>query len=170
MGICCPKKKQTAQDDMETGLLKDSTYQGVKQLETGGKSVAEDHSDSDPDKVSNDDETDNEDGLEVFASVKKFLQDQEPNDTKCHELNLQFMKLIKRRKFRRTMVYLGNRTDLTDYKKHVQQRLRGMILKYEPVPEKDNVELVTEMMTKLVFDQEIRQQIVMSVNSHMSAE
>ena len=63
------------------------------------------------------------------------------------------------------MVYLGNRKDLSDYKNHIEMRIKGMVRDLEPKPEKDKVDFVVKAMVQLILDADLRKQIIMSVNS-----
>jgi len=172
-GFCCPKKQRN--HDSEQALLREhETYQGGKQLTTAGDRAAKISNDSE-DPQNNQDSydcpTDNEDDPQILTSVKEFLRKIEQNNGTERELyGEQFVKLLGRRRFRRTMVYLGNRKDLSDYEEHIELRIKPMVRDLEPKPDKDKVDSVVKAMVQLILDTDIRKQVIMSVNNNMSAE
>jgi len=138
--------------------------------ERGTPKISNDSEDPQNQQDSYDCPTDNEDDPLILTSVKAFLRKYEPNARMQDLYEQQFTKLLGRRRFRRTMVYLGNRKDLSDYKNHIEMRIKGMVRDLEPKPEKDKVDFVVKAMVQLILDADIRKQIIMSVNNHMSAE
>lgn len=171
----CFKRKQRGNVDSEQALLREhETYQGGgKQLTLAAEKAAKLSQDSE-DPINNQDSydcpTDNEDDEQVFKSVTDFLRKSEPNANMQTLYQQQFDKLLRRRRFRRTMVYLGNRKDLSDYKEHIELRIKGMVRDLEPKPDKDKVDAVVKKMIEVILDTDIRKQIIMSVNNNMSAE
>lgn len=171
---CCPKRRQKYESEQAL-LGEDENYQSGKQLKTGGREPKtpkiNPRDSEDPEQTdSYDAPTDNEDDHEINASVQRFLRNHESNETLSSEYYEQFMKLLKRRRFRRTIVYLGKRKDLSHYEETIKERISPMVKNLEPVPEKEKVELVLDAMVQLILDAEIRAQIVESINGFMSAE
>jgi len=168
---CCPQKQGGT--DSEQALLNDDhdTYQGGgKELKTDRAPISHDSEDPQNNQDSFDQSTDNEDDPVIMGSVQNFLRKYETNVTLRDMYEEQFSKLLQRRRFRRTMVYLGNRNDLSEYKEHIILRIKPLVKDLEPQPEKDKLDLVLKAMTALILDGEIRGQIINSVNHHMSAE
>lgn len=167
---CCPQ--QSDPETEEPFLHARDTYQGGGKQLTTGERVPLSHDSEDPqnNQDSFDCPTDTEDDAQIFSEVNEFLRKFEPNAPLRSLYERQFTKLLKRRRFRRTMVYLGRRKDLSDYKNHILERIRGMVEDLDPKPDKDKVELVLKAMVALILDPDIRKQIIASVNNHMSAE
>lgn len=174
--LCCPKKRNGGHDSEQALLHEHETYQGSgKHLTTGGTrdrapKISNDSEDPQNNQDSYDCPTDNEDDPQIQTSVKEFLRKYEHNATLRDLYEEQFTKLLGRRRFRRTMVYLGNRKDLSDYKDHIELRIKSMVKDVDPKPDKDKIDSVVKAMVNLILDTEIRKTIIMSVNNHMSAE
>jgi len=166
----CPRS-QTSTNESEKRLLEEhKTYQGAHQLTTEAPRLGHDSEDPQNTQDSYDCPTDHEDAGEVYETVYRFIEDQERNAKNQDEYKTQFDKLLKRRRFRRTILYLGNRKDLSEYKDHIEARIRGMVKDLDPKPEADKVDDIVNFMVKLTLESDIRKHIINSVNNFMSAE
>jgi len=165
----CPTSRTTTHESEEKLLPRDKTYQ-AHQLSTEGPRLGRDSEDPQNTQDSYDCPTDHEDADDVKETVYRFIEDHESNVVNQDEYKAQFDKLLKRRRYRRTILYLGNRKDLSEYKGHIEARIRGMVKDLDPKPEPDKVDNIVDFMVELTLDSNIRKHIINSVNNFMSAE
>jgi hypothetical protein len=166
----CPRNKTYTHESEKSLLAEDKTYQGAQQLTTEAPRLGRDSEDPQNTQDSYDCPTDHEDADEVKQTVYQFIEDKESNAVNQDRYKKQFDKLLRRRRYRRTILYLGNRKDLSEYKDHIEQRIRGMVKDLDPKPEADKVDDIVDFIVTLTMDASIRKQIINSVNNFMSAE
>lgn len=126
-----------------------------------------DGEDDDNEQDSYDEETDAEIEPSIIDVARGFFQGYDANNTELYVE--QFTKLLKRRRYRRMIIYLGNR-NVDEYKNNIRSRIEDMCNHIEPKPAEDVKDQVLEAMVKLSLEAEIRSLIVDCINSKMSCE
>jgi len=115
-----------------------------------------------------DTDTENEEDPDVYARAKRILNDYTRDQKKRTDYFVQFCRLLSRRKFRRTMVTLGERRDF-DSIAQARKEIRPIFRHLEP--KTDDVDgTLKAIMECFVEKVEFRTLIVSSINAKMSAE
>jgi len=171
---CCDKNK-----DKHESLLpsKDPEQGGYYQAEGGiagelttkttGRFQSDGEDEDENEQDSYDEETDAEIEPSIVDAARGFFRGYDADNTELYVQ--QFTKLLKRRRYRRMIIYLGNR-NVDEYKNNIRSRIEDMCNHIEPKPEENMKEQVLEAMVKLSLEAQIRSLIVDCINSKMSCE
>lgn len=174
--VCCCCDKG---NDQKESLLKPSDPEGgyyqaegmAGELTTkpnaGNRFNSEGEDDDDNEQDSYDEETDAEIEPSIIDSARSFFRSYDAENTELYVT--QFAKLLKRRRYRRMIIYLGNR-NVDEYKNNIRSRIEDMCNHIDPKPEEHMREKVLEAMVKLSLEASIRILIVDCINSKMSCE
>lgn len=172
--VCCCCDKGNEQS--ETLLPKDPEGQYYQaegmagELTTkanNGQKFSEGEDDDDNEQDSYDEETDAEIEPSIIDQARSFFRSYDADNTELYVT--QFAKLLKRRRYRRMIIYLGNR-NVDEYKNNIRSRIEDMCNHIDPKPEENMREQVLEAMVKLSLEAHIRCLIVDCINSKMSCE
>jgi len=172
--LCCCCDKE---DDQNESLLPKDPEGGYYQAEgmagelttkpNGGQKFSEGEDDDDNEADSYDEETDAEIEPSIIDQARSFFRSYDADNTELYVA--QFAKLLKRRRYRRMIIYLGNR-NVDEYKNNIRSRIEDMCNHIDPKPEENMKEQVLEAMVKLSLEAHIRCLIVDCINSKMSCE
>lgn len=137
------------------------------ELKTKNRFHSEGEDDEENEQDSYDEETDAEIEPSIVDAARGFFRDYDTDNTQLYVE--QFTKLLKRRRYRRMIIYLGNR-NVDEYKNNIRSRIEDMCNHIEPKPDENMKDDVLEAMVKLSLEAKIRSLIVDCINSKMSCE
>lgn len=130
---------------------------------------SEGESDDGHEPDSYDEETDAEIEPTIVEQARNFFRAYDSDEQNTELYVEQFSKLLKRRRYRRMIIYLGNR-NVDDYKNNIRSRIEDLCSHVDPKPEEHMKDKVLEAMVKLSLEAKIRSLIVDCINSKMSCE
>jgi len=157
MGNCCPDFCCCPQKEEQEPLL--AKNQGGLHESDGFKGEEM--------NSSYDEETDAEIETNIIDQARIFFKQHDNAIVSiCEE---QFKKLLKRRRYRRMITYLGVR-DVEEYRDNVKRRLKKMLFQIEPTPPEENQDKVLIAVLKLSLQLEMRRLIMNSVANQMECE
>jgi len=169
---CCDKdqdktQKLLPQADPEAGYYQAEGIAGELTTKNTGRFQSDGEDEDENEADSYDEETDAEIEPNIVDQARSFFQGHDAEHTEIYVQ--QFTKLLKRRRYRRMIIYLGNR-NVDEYKNNIRSRIEDMCNHIEPKPSESMKEQVLEAMVKLSLEAEIRSLIVDMINSKMSCE
>lgn len=169
---CCCKKDQEKEEnllskDAEGGYYQAEGIAGELTTKTTGRFQSDGEDEDENEQDSYDEETDAEIEPSIVDAARSFFREHDADNTELYVE--QFTKLLKRRRYRRMIIYLGNR-NVDEYKNNIRSRIEDMCNHIEPKPDDNVKEQVLEAMVKLSLEARIRSLIVDCINSKMSCE
>jgi len=168
---CCPERDELDEPILPNKGAESGYYQAegglAGELKTKNRFQSDGEEDEENEQDSYDEETDAEIEPSIVDAARGFFRKYDADNTELYVE--QFTKLLKRRRYRRMIIYLGNR-NVDEYKNNIRSRIEDMCNHIEPKPEENMKEQVLDAMVKLSLEAEIRSLIVDCINSKMSCE